>query len=405
MTHAPGARELEILTLAARSRLDSLHDQLLRESLGDPFDGVRLAELARRHQVHPLLSRSLDRVGYPRDRAWRRDLRDACRRALGRNLMLESELERLSRRLEKRRVATLAGRGPRLAREIYGSPELRESERPEIRVREEDAARAWSVLERDGYRIDVSAGEPPASLGAGVGRVLSLIKDRGALPIVMDLSWGLPGGLHARVDVDGVWRRASHAPPPGPASCFPSPADLLLLLSLQGYATGWSHLRLISDVDACLTRHGAELDWGVLAGRARQWKIADILERALRLCSSVLVAELPGEAACCLDRGYWARDPLAGARAWTAAAEGPWATDGAGPPGWLDRIRGRRGLWHRAGQLLAGLAPRDEGTPSLPGARRPSWLARATAPFRLAARTARELAGNHAESPHLGSRF
>lgn len=398
-------KELEILRLAARVRPGSAGRHLLAEALRDPFDGMRLAEMAEEQGIHPLVSHALDRIGYTGNRAWRRDLHAASRRALARTLVLEAEVEQLAALLAGGRVDSIAAGGAWLARRVYGSPELRASDDSELWIRRRDAEKACRLLSAAGYRIGRSEDPDDARQPGGCERGVALVRDGGLFPRTVHLHWDFAApAQYARVDMDGVWRRARVPAGAGSAAGAFKPEDLLLLLTLRGAGRGWSRLSHFVDIDGCLGHYRQRLDWLVLAGRARQWRISDLFERALGLTAALLDTDLPEAAGACVQGGHWRADPLSDPGRWWAERGRAGAAAG---PAWLRCLRERRGLFHMAGQMTTLLRPGPAHPLSgnVPARRR--WMNWAARPLRSGAKfvagAMREPPGSASATP--GGRF
>ncbi|MFQ5671297.1 MAG: nucleotidyltransferase family protein [Acidobacteriota bacterium] len=350
----------------------------LRELVAQPFDGDRLTTLAIHHEVHPLVDRVLNRLGLGQSPTWRQHLAEACKESLARNLILEHELDRILPVMAAAGVRVLSVKGPRFARDVYGGIALRTSRDLDLFIPETQLPQAVDILGAHDYRLWPPLRRQDIEQLRRFEKAIILRGGRGPFPVFVDLHWNFaPPELGLRVDLDGLWRRVRNS---GVGDTAMGREDLLLFLLVHGHRHLWNRLKLVSDIDAYLCCFGHRLDWERLAHTTSAWKIDDIVERGLRLATTLLETELPSVAAVCLHNDHWLVDPLAEPATFLASGRNPRC---APVFAWLQRLRQRRGPLNLARHIVGSCRPNLADFTAWPWGRRmvPTlWLLR---PLRL----------------------
>lgn len=389
--------EIRILLGSVRAGADAADEGRLAGDLSRPFDGERLAGLALRHEVHPLLERALSRAGLPPSSPWRSHLRSACHQTLARNLILEGEIRRILPVLAGGGAPALVLKGPPFAREAFGGVGLRTSHDIDLWIRARDVEAAVRALTSCGYRPWEPLRAEDIPWLVAFEKAANFVRRAGSLPLHVDLHWDIASPEMAiTADPEGIWLRAVEAPSGhGPELTF-AREDLLLYLLIHAGAHGWARLKHLCDIDALVVRSGHSLDWDQVASRARSWRMRDIVDRGLGLSRSLLGTALPGRALASLGGNSREPDPLGDPSSFLLSRNG--RSPGT-LGGWAGRLRARRGFASRLRQLRGSLHPKLNDFLVWPGgARHPAlfWFLR---PIRLAGRLAREWAGGPGPIP------
>lgn len=114
--------------------------------------------------------------------------------------------------------------------------------------------------------------------------------------VILEIHWSILSSLFPfRIDTDGQWARSKPALIAGVEAAVLCPEDLLLHLCLHaGCAHGFEPgLRLFCDVSEILQHTGADMDWGVVQRRTREWGIGKSVYLTLKLTRELLGVALP----------------------------------------------------------------------------------------------------------------
>jgi hypothetical protein len=272
--------------------------------------------------------------------AWKR-LRRAYFLSGDRNTRLSRELGTVLQRLRDSGILVIVLKGAYLAEAVYGDVALRPMVDVDLLVRKTDLDRAQSILldmggfqqqpSRDRNRSlpprhkgtkmspDGNALRPPGGLGVvssdstGENAVHPVSGQPGgvepdrelkrhALPVslrdlAIELHWTIvsPTGP-ARIDDTGLWNRARPALIAGVEVLTLSPEDLLLHLCLHFcYEDSCVGLRSLCDVAETVQHFDGELDWPLVAERAREWGATRHVGLALHLAASMLGEAVPDD--------------------------------------------------------------------------------------------------------------
>jgi len=255
----------------------------------DDWDAV--LSHAESHGVAPLLYWHLRGETVPAAAAAR--LRDRFLRNAHRNLRFGSELLRLVAALETAGVPVLAFKGPVTAWTLYENPALREMSDVDILVPPAGGRRACQLLLSEGCVSNYPGAD---------WRMFRWLSEtslsRGGVPI--DLHWAaLPRFLRFADPGAGAWTRSREAPVAGGSVRTLSPEDLLLYLAVHGAKHCWTSVNWLADWARLAAR--PEIDWDLVAARARASRISRTLSLALALIDELLdcppPVELPGDPA------------------------------------------------------------------------------------------------------------
>lgn len=395
-------RELGLLLLAARTGAAGGERGAFERNLAEPFDGGRLLALAIEQEIHPLLRRAMAGRSPVAGSPWLEALERACLDSFARNVLLRAELVRVNGILGGEEIPVFSLKGPAFAEGIYGGLELRTSGDLDLWLHKRDAPRAVEKLEESGYRICLPLGSVPVRQYLSFENALNMVNESGRVPVFVDLHWDMARPEHmVAADLTGIWERGFLQPSLEGAPPLLAPEDHLLFLAMHGYRHQWDRLKLLCDIDALIRRAGDAIDWKALAQRARSWAIEDIVERALRLSAALLETPLPPAASVCLAGSYWSSDPLNDPvrfRESSLRSRAEISTAGA----WLARLAGRRGIAHRARQLVGSFHPNSMEFIALQGSGRYTWIPWIFRPLRIAGKVAGQALGSSRERGHQG---
>jgi Uncharacterised nucleotidyltransferase len=340
------APEAALLLAGVRSRQTEAGvarlEALCRE---DPdWDGV--LRVARRHEVFPLLCRSLKALPAGSVPAPALDrLQEWSYATAARSLFLTTELLRLLDRLRAGGVLAVPFKGPLLGAAAYGSPALRSFADLDVLVDARDVPRAQRILAREGYR--------PALPLEGLRRLTYLQSEcsfdfrREDDRVTVELHWGLmPRYFGFPLRLDHLRGRLTRVPLGDGIVPSLSAEDTLLFLCLHGTKHRWASLKWICDVAELVTAY-ASLDWEGVRQRAAAIGGERMLRLGLLLAAGLLEAPLPPEVVRWLPGDAVARALAAEVDAGLFASSGP-------PPGAgnLFYLRAMTSGWSRARYCL-----------------------------------------------------
>lgn len=232
---------------------------------------------ARRHRVSPLLFWRLRVLNVPDDLlpvAVQQALRNDYHTAVVRGMLLQHELVRILKALNRAHVPALLLKGAALARTVYPDPMLRTMGDVDLLVSRECVERARGALESLGY---VYVPEPPQRLNpfntAFTGEMsFRRTAEKGAT--LVDLHWELFAieavRLGAAIDVQALWKGAELLHIGEAEALVLSPEDALMHVCLHIAMHGFTFVRGYGDI-AQIADKG--VDWAVFAQRVRDSRI------------------------------------------------------------------------------------------------------------------------------------
>lgn len=284
------------LSLESRFLLDTLRastgDSAVQPQLeqAEQLNPRRLLSAAQFHGVSPLVYKAittLDSKCVPSQISdlFRQDVRHITLRLM----QMTRELLDLLGLLEKEKIPTIAFKGPTLSIQAYGSPFMRQSGDLDLLVREEDLARACSILASQGYKDTSEVAHARNLLHPTRGVAVDLHRwvsgpvgfAESAEPLDID-----SGSLFERSDHFIYQERRIRA--------FRI-EDLLLVLCIHAAKHAWEKWIWLFDIQALITRH-PELDWDQLSRRAHELRIAQPVYLSLRLTETICGSHLPPSA-------------------------------------------------------------------------------------------------------------
>ncbi|MES3101648.1 nucleotidyltransferase family protein [Sphingomonas faeni] len=291
-THAPDAPSASSREFAFVCACLARHDA---HAVPMPqLDDERVAAIARRHQVMPLVVAGYRRTGtvVPPALAKRHDPVAPFR--------LAREAIRLRALLEAEGIEPLFLKGSALAMLAYGSLDARQFGDIDLLVRPSEAAHAATLLGAAGYRLsespvgDLEAEDLAArDLGARIARLLPLAKDIALTHRdtrhVVELHWRMTDNPHERPPRDHGGVQMVEITP-GTALPTLEGEALFAYLCAHGAAHLWARLRWLGDVAALLANadDGGERLWIAAVARGQERAAASAILLAHRFLDTPL---------------------------------------------------------------------------------------------------------------------
>ncbi len=284
--------ELRLLLNCCRLETGDAVTAEIRSLLDAELDWNKLIEWAVRHDVSPLLHRTLDRVAPEKvPPAIAYALRVNYQGWADHSHNLWSELCRVLDGLAQGGVSAIPFKGPVLARSIYGDMALRRFGDLDFLLRPEDVDLALRLLEALSYRRT-------SMLSPGQDRYFRLHHNQYRIPrgdarVWIEPHWALSQHIFAiHPDHAALWERAVSIDIDGyRVRCF-APRDELLMLCIHGFSEEWGRLKWICDI-AEFVRANQAIDWDALLCEASAIGCARILVLGLVLAHDLLEAPVP----------------------------------------------------------------------------------------------------------------
>ena len=289
------APEDELLLLLSRTTLGAETEAralgLLR---GDPSWPAILRQ-GRAHGVLPLVTRTLERAGFPGVPAdVRAELETARHLNAALNALFARELVRVLEGLGAAGVPVIPLKGVALSESLYGDPLLRVSSDIDILVPRRAAASALRLLVDLGYQR--GPGERPVA-AADLGLLLRSNMEYGfvspapfSCPVELhwDIAWRWPHDGAAALD---LWAEARPRELWGVKAHALSAEWELLYLAVHAARHGWQGLKWLVDVHEVCVRDG--LRWDRLTDKATRFGLGEILGITLGACHGLFGTPLP----------------------------------------------------------------------------------------------------------------
>lgn len=285
-------REERLLTLAARTNVDEAASRHIAELLGAGIDPEQLWALGHRHEVMPLLWRTLSAPALAPlvDSALLERLRRRYYATLIRNESRRAELARLITALAAQGIEAIPVKGPWLAVEAYGSAALRTFDDLDLLIRPDDIDGARRVMEQRAY---VNRRVPRFEEAHHAFHDLQWFGTVDGAEQCVELHWALWSPAQFDGDPAELWSRARRGAVLDVATPVLSAEDAILHLAIHRTASAL-RLRFVSDVAELLRCH-PDLDWDALVTRATAWRARTATFVALDLARRLLDAPVPDD--------------------------------------------------------------------------------------------------------------
>jgi hypothetical protein len=282
--------EQRVLCLGARTELGAQDERRLRALLAGPLDWERVWEQAHRHEVGPLLARTLlgleGDAGVPAD--WLARGRRRLSATLVQNRALRDELLVALAALGQAGVDATPVKGVVLAETLYGSLALRPTADLDVLVRPEAVPAARAALAALGYRHDEAA---PFEALHHPYHDPQYYRATPAGEVCLELHHGLWSARYWDRD-DGCWDRRVEAQLGGATVRVLSAEDTLVHLAIHRARSPF-RLRHLVDVAELLRAREAALDWDLVLGATRRSAARTAMHVSLELAARVLGAPAP----------------------------------------------------------------------------------------------------------------
>jgi Uncharacterised nucleotidyltransferase len=265
------------------------------DSLGSlsETDWAAMTEFAITKNLAPLLFHRLRQCGLDGcvPDPVREKLSDSYLASAAMGALLSGQLKLMLNALGAGDIPVIVLKGAHLAHNVYENPALRPMIDIDLLVRQEDLSTAESIMGKLGYhspgKVWIDAPDP-------TWKHLPRMFKTDAMPV--EIHWTIRDPNNAlEIQPDKLWDRAVASEYAGAFALALSPEDLLLHLCLHAvhHHAFQAGLRDICDVDQTIRRHADELNWQILADRAKEWKASASAWIALNSAASLLGTPVP----------------------------------------------------------------------------------------------------------------
>jgi predicted O-linked N-acetylglucosamine transferase (SPINDLY family) len=287
----PKTSSLRLLLACARAHPTREDEANIRQILDEDIDWTQFAQKVIDHGVAGLVGHSLARLlpdRVPGDilgafQALIQQTRDSNQANL-------NELFRLVDQLAAAGVETISFKGPVLTVQAYGDLGLRAFRDLDFLIRDRDLSQTIKTLDSSGYeRLRKLTTEQLDLVHRLQGQEILFKKNTVAIEPHTRLT---PQKMALDIDYDGLWRRAQRTDIFGRALTAFAPEDTFLVLAIHGGKELWWDIKWACDVADFLAAH-PQLDWQVIAARARAYGCHRMLLVATSLARNFLGARVP----------------------------------------------------------------------------------------------------------------
>lgn len=295
--------EAQLLLDCARTQLEASTANRIVKRLQTDIDWSYLLGMAYRHNLGPLLYRSLEAVA-PNTvpEAVRAELKARLQIDIQNSLFLTKELQDLLALFNRHNLLVLPYKGPVLATSVYHELALRPFSDLDILVRERDILPAMDVLTACGYEIIRPLRIAQAEKKIQSRRVKQLVEKSPwayqlvlAHPdrhVVVELHWRIAPKYIFPNDSDPLWQDLSPVSLGKTTVLSFAPENLLWFLGVHGAKHQWQRLNWLCDL-AELMRVYPHLNWDQIVAQATQLGIERRLYLGLLLAHCLLATPLP----------------------------------------------------------------------------------------------------------------
>lgn len=284
--------EMQLLIAAARAPLGETYIHQIRKMADGDLDWGKLTSLAERHQVTPLLLKSLNASGLKTipSQTWR-ELGVKSLTTAHRNRLFADELVRLNNLLKNEGYHVISYKGPIAAAILYGDLDLRAFGDMDFLVRRSELDAVCDLLSHEGYTKGEDLSGQEKTITEREQKEYCFVKG----PIMLEPHWSItarrfPFDIH----YPSLWERAHEVEFNGSRCLTFSPEDMLLILCVCGCKGRWHRLQMVTDVAQAISCY-IKLDWGECIARAEQSRSGRRLRLGLLLANTVMNADLPEE--------------------------------------------------------------------------------------------------------------
>ena len=259
-----------------------------------------LLDEAKRHGLAPLLYRRIGSTGAQATvpaQDWGR-LRTLYLKSLARNMKIYHEVKNVLRLLIDAGIPVIALKGAYLAEGVYGDIALRQMGDVDLLVPKNRLGQARKAIMDGGYREQVEGEYSGIEAVCEISNHLMPLV--GASGLVVEIHWTIENPMYPfRIDVDGLWERATPVRVGGVEIQGLSPEDLVLHLCLHsaahhGFENGF---RGICDIHQAIGASMGAFGWTELVCRSRSWGVGRSISLPLYLAGKWFGSEIPGDVA------------------------------------------------------------------------------------------------------------
>lgn len=348
-----------------------------------------LADAALRHGMSGLLYRRVvDLASEIVPQAVLLGWREGAAAAAQRSLHMQQQLLRLLDVLSKAGVSTLVYKGPALSQQLYGDAGLRRFTDLDLLVRPEAVAACRDVVLAHGFREKHAFDTVPLSLMQEAEQEMGFVHPEAG--VQLDLHWRV--GPHFAADsllAEEIFARATTVKLLGTDVATLGPHDVVLTLTIDASAHGWSKLEDVAAVAAALRRL-TPAEAATLPALALEHGCQRRLRVGVLLAATLAAEDLPA----LLTRPAY-EDRRAKDIASRAGARLVWSVTGPAVPDTTDPLATARGVFFEAVGLdtrravarhlwrqLTTAGARDRRGPSAGGGPSAPWWLRPAARHR-----------------------
>jgi hypothetical protein len=295
--------EAQLLLCCARTQMDAANAERIITLLQANIDWSYLLQIASRHNLVPLLYRSLEVVApavVPE--TVQAELKEQIQVDIQGNLFLTKELLHLLALFNQHGIPVLPYKGPVLAASVYRDLALRPFNDLDILVHERDILQAMELLISCGYEII----RPPGVAKSGK-RLQSLFVNQmvenslwdyqlvlwhSDRHVLVELHWRITPKYVFSYSPEQLWDDLKPVTLGGVSVFSFAPENLLWFLCVHGAKHQWRRLNWLCDI-AELVRVYPNLNWEQIIAQATRLGIERRLHLGLYLASFLLKTALP----------------------------------------------------------------------------------------------------------------
>jgi len=248
-------KEIEVLVLCARGRLDDESIVQIRSLVDETVDWEYLIKTACAHNVHFLLYRSLKKAcaeSVPNEalKTLEREYDINSRRSL----LVFGKLVSILKLLQDNHILAVPFKGPVLAEMVYGDIALRRFGDLDILVNKHHAFKAIRILEDYGFRPEINLNKKQIFAYAGKKSSIELTGNMSGLAV--DMHWEMSGSYtFYPMDLSRMETHLIKVNIAGKTINQPCAEDLLIYLCLNGARDCWQDMESVSALAGLIQSH------------------------------------------------------------------------------------------------------------------------------------------------------
>lgn len=290
--------EDKCLLLLARRRLTPTGEDTARSLLGQSLAWPLILRRAQAHGVVPLLTRNLERLGFPGVPADVRTRLEALDRLnAARNMLFRRGLIDVLKRFGEAGVPVIPLKGVTLADSLYGDITLRVCSDLDILVPRHAVGQTVELLATAGYEPaeeDREADGMDLEIVLGSNIEYAFVRRDHALPHRLELHWDIVWRWRPDTKAtDDLWANARPKAFWGVEAYALSPEWELLYLAVHAAHHRWQTLKWLVDIhDLCAC---GGIDWPKVTDTATRLGWEKVLQLTLAACHALLDTPVPAE--------------------------------------------------------------------------------------------------------------